>query len=451
MQTDAPFPDPAKLLPSLFDAAVRAVHPRRLIPRTVSISSDTLRIRSAGASLDLPLRGRLLLIGAGKGAGPMAEALVAGSRGRVARGCVIVPHEEHPSVPNVLVVRGEHPVPGPRSLAATRTLLDMLAGLEPDDCVLFCLTGGASSLLVGPAPGIALDDLGIVNQLLLDSGADIRAMNTVRKHLSRVKGGWLARHAQPANVVGLILSDVVGDDLSVVGSGPTVPDPTTFAEAWRVVEEYGLERSLPAAVGRYLRQGLSGAQPETPKSGDRAFARVHNLLIGSNRGALQAACEAAGRYCVRPCLIDEPLVGDTGPAARDFATTVREIRRKCREPTCVLAGGETTVRVRGNGKGGRNQEFALRVALELRDELGWSLLSAGTDGIDGPTDAAGAFADAMTLGRARAKGLDPHAFLSNNDTYTLFSGLDALFRPGPTGTNVMDVKLALVLPVTALS
>ena len=446
MQSDAPLPDPTKLLSTLFDAAVQAVHPRRLIPRIVSIASDRLRVRAAGVSLDLPLRGRLLLIGAGKGAGPMAEALVAGSRGRIARGCVIVPHEERPSVPNVLVVRGEHPVPGPGSLAATRTLLDMLTGLEPDDCVLFCLTGGASSLLVSPAPGIALDDLGVVNRALLDSGADIRAMNTVRKHLSRVKGGWLARHAQRAGVVSLILSDVVGDDLSVVGSGPTVPDPTTFADAWRVVEEYGLERRLPAAVCRYLRQGLSGEQPETPKPGEPAFARIHNLLIGSNRGALQAASDAAGRYGAHPHLIDEPLVGDTGKAARDFAATVREIRRKCRAPTCVLAGGETTVRVRGNGKGGRNQEFALRVALELRDEPGWSLLSAGTDGIDGPTDAAGAFVDATTLDRARAKGLDPHAFLSNNDTYTFFSALDALFRPGPTGTNVMDVKLALVFP-----
>ena len=451
MQSDSSFPGPAKLLPSLFDAAVQATHPRRLIPRTVSISPDTLSVRSAGASLDLPLRGRLLLIGAGKGAGPMAEALVAGSRGRIARGCVVVPNEERPFVPNVLVLRGEHPVPGPGSLAATRTLLDTLTGLEPDDCVLFCLTGGASSLLVSPTPGVSLDDLGVVNRALLDSGADIRAVNTVRKHLSRVKGGWLARQAQPAHVVSLILSDVVDDDLSVIGSGPTVADPTTFADAWRVVQDYGLESRLPAAVGRYLRQGLSGAQPETPKPGEQAFARVHNLLIGSNRGALQAACDAAGRYDVLPHLIDEPLVGDTGQAACDFAATVREIRRKCRKPTCALAGGETTVRVRGDGKGGRNQEFALRVALELRGEPGWSLLSAGTDGIDGPTDAAGAFVDAATLDRARAKGLDPHAFLSNNDTYTFFSALDALFRPGPTGTNVMDVKLALVLPVTALS
>ncbi len=446
MPPDPPFPDPVRILPALFDVAVQAVHPRHLIPRTVAIRSDMVSVRAAGAVLDLPLRGRLVLVGAGKGAGPMAEALVSAFHGRIARGCVVVPGGASLSIPNVAVVRGEHPVPGPGSLAATRILLDMLSGLEPDDCVLCCLTGGASSLLVSPAPGLTLADLGAVNQALLDCGADIRAMNTVRKHLSRAKGGWLARHAQPARVVGLILSDVVGDDLSVIGSGPTVADPTTFTDAWRIVEDYGLEGRLPARVYRYLREGLAGAQPETPKPGGQTFARVHNLLIGSNRRALQAACDAAGRYGVHPHLIDEPLTGDTGRAARGFAATVREIRQRCGKPTCVLAGGETTVRVRGSGKGGRNQEFALQVALELRDEPGWSLLSAGTDGIDGPTDAAGAFVDATTLDRARTRWLDPHTFLSNNDTYTFFSTLGDLFRPGPTGTNVMDVKLALVFP-----
>ena len=405
MPPDPPFPDPARILPALFDVAVQAVHPRHLISRTTSIRSDTVSVRAAGAVLDLPLRGRLVLVGAGKGAGTMAEAVVSASHRRITRGCVVVPGGASFSIPNVAVVRGEHPVPGPGSLAATRILLETLSGLDPDDCVLCCLTGGASSLLVSPAPGLTLADLGAVNQALLDCGADIRAMNTVRKHLSRVKGGWLARHAQPARVVGLILSDVVGNDLSVIGSGPTVADPTTFADAWRIVNDYGLEGRLPARVYRYLRQGLAGAQPETPKPGGQTFARVHNLLIGSNRGALQAAHDAAGRYGVHPHLIDEPLTGDTGRAARGFAATVREIRQRCGKPTCVLAGGETTVRVRGSGKGGRNQEFALQVALELRDELGWSLLSAGTDGIDGPTDAAGAFVDATTLDR----GADPRA------------------------------------------
>lgn len=451
MPPDPPFLDPARILPALFDVAVQAVHPRHLIPRTVSIRSDTLSVRAAGAVLDLPLRGRLVLVGAGKGAGAMAEALVSASHGRITRGCVVVPGEASLSIPNVTVVRGEHPVPGPGSLASTRILLDTLSGLKPDDCVLCCLTGGASSLLVDPAPGLTLADLGAVNQALLDCGADIRAMNTIRKHLSRVKGGWLARYARPARVVGPILSDVVGDDLSVIGSGPTVADPTTFADAWRIVEDYGLEDRLPVGVCRYLCEGLAGAQPETPKPGEQTFTRVHNLLIGSNRGALQAAHDAAGRYGVHPHLIDEPLTGDTGRAARGFATTVREIRRRCSKPTCVLAGGETTVRVRGNGKGGRNQEFALQVALELRDEPGWSLLSAGTDGIDGPTDAAGAFVDAAMLGRARTRGINPRTFLSNNDTYTLFSALDDLFRPGPTGTNVMDVKLALVRPRSRVS
>ncbi len=458
------------LLTALFRTAIEAVHPHHLIPQTVTIEKEQLIVRprdkegtypaflddwrtrslseTAGA-LTLALTGRLFLIGVGKGAGSMAQALMPVFGPRNIGGCVIIPSEQAVSdlsLPGVRVVQGEHPLPGPGSESATQALIESLSQVQPHDLVLLCLTGGASSLLVRPAGGLTFSDKTITNAVLLECGADILALNTVRKHLSGVKGGWLAHHAQPATVVSLILSDVIGDDMSVIGSGPTVADPTTFLDAWRVVEQYGITSRLPQSVRTHLQQGVRGARPETPKPGDPLFSRVHNMLIGSNHLALQAVREAAARRGLRSHLISQPLVGDTLVAGRTFAQALRAVRQHCSGPTCILAGGETTVQVRGSGKGGRNQEFALAVAQELAGEAGWSLLSAGTDGIDGPTDAAGAFVNGQTLDRARRKNLDPAQFLRNNDTYTFFAALGDLFRPGSTGTNVMDIKIALVDP-----
>ena len=458
------------LLTALFRTAVDAAHPRHLIPQTVTIENERLivqprdkeetcpaflddrRTRSLFETVDaltLALTGRLFLIGAGKGAGSMAQALMPALGQRRIGGCIIIPSEQAVSdlfLPGVRVVQGEHPLPGPGSEYATQVLVESLSQLQPHDLVLVCLTGGASSLLVRPAVGLTLADKTVTNAVLLECGADILALNTVRKHVSQVKGGWLAHHAQPATVVSLILSDVIGDDLSVIGSGPTVADPTTFMDAWRVVEQYGIAPRLPQSVCTHLQQGVRGSIPETPKPGDSLFSRVHNMLIGSNHLALQAVREAAAHRGLHSHLIAQPLAGDSLVAGHNFAQTLRAVRQHCSGPTCLLAGGETTVQVRGTGKGGRNQEFALAVAQELAGEAGWSLLSAGTDGIDGPTDAAGAFVDGRTLDRARRKNLDPVQFLRNNDTYTFFSALGDLFRPGSTGTNVMDMKIALVYP-----
>lgn len=443
------------LLTTLFRTAIEAVHPRHLIPQTVTIEKEQLIVRprdeTVGA-LTLALTGRLFLIGAGKGAGSMAQALMSVLGQRGIGGCVIIPSEQAVSdlsLPGVRVVQGEHPLPGPGSEYAAQALIESLSQVQPHDLVMLCLTGGASSLLVRPAVGLTLSDKTITNAVLLECGADILALNTVRKHISGVKGGWLAHHAQPATVVSLILSDVIGDDMSVIGSGPTVADPTTFMDAWRVVEQYGIAPRLPQSVCAHLQQGVRGARPETPKPGDPLFSRVYNILIGSNHLALQAAREAAAHQGLRSHLISQPLAGDTLVAGRAFAQALRAVRQHCSGPTCILAGGETTVQVRGPGKGGRNQEFALAVAQELAGEAGWSLLSVGTDGIDGPTDAAGAFVNGQTLDRARRKNLDPAQFLRNNDTYTFFSALGDLFRPGSTGTNVMDIKIALVDPLRA--
>lgn len=441
-------------LRNLFLAAVDAVDPRQLMRRIVQVERAQLLIaeeRDGSQIKTFPLPGRVLVIGAGKGAGLLAQELESVLGERLAGGVVVIPRGQIAELRRVAVVQGEHPLPGPGSVNGAAQIAALLGRKHPADVICFCLTGGASSLLVSPAPGLSLDDKLAVNRLLLACGADIHAVNTVRKHLSQVKGGGLARWAFPATLVSFILSDVIGDDLSTIGSGPTVPDPSTFHDAWAVLQRYDLLGKVLPAVLAHLQRGCAGAVVETPKPGDAVYAHVHNFLIGSNRLALNAAAAVARRWGFTTQILDEPLSGDTTAAARDFAHALRVLLRTRQTPTCVLAGGETTVRVTGQGKGGRNQEFALVVAQEMQGEANWALLSAGTDGIDGPTDAAGAFVESRSINRAREHGLDPLAALRENDTYPFFAALGDLFIPGPTGTNVMDIKIALLLPPAALS
>lgn len=433
-------------LDALFAAAVAAVDPTRLIHRTLSRQPGQLSIRVGTDTARFPLDHNALVIGAGKGAGRMVEALLPLLGEHLIGGVVVVPQNAVLSLDRVRLIAAEHPLPGPGSLRGGHYLTALLAERGPSELVCVCLTGGASSLLAKPVPGVSLKDKLTMNRLLLACGADIQEINTVRKHLSQIKGGQLARRAAPATVLSFILSDVIGDDLSTIGSGPTVADPTTFGAAWRILERYELLATSPAAVKRHLSAGMRGGVEETPKPHDPIFARVHNYLLGSNRLALEAAASAARQRGFRAHLLPEPLAGDTTRAAGAFARQVRAQLAQDQSPVCLLAGGETTVRLTGTGRGGRNQEFALVVAGQLQGEAGWTLLSAGTDGRDGPTDAAGAYVDGESVSRAHAKGLDPAAALHNNDTYPFFAALGDLFQPGPTGTNVMDIKIALLGP-----
>ena len=437
---------PRHSLAALFSAAVAAVDPGRLIRDSLTRQTNRLSVRVGGQTSHFPLDHNVFIIGAGKGAGRMAQALLPLLGEHLVGGSVVVPHDAVLSLDPVSVIVAEHPLPGSGSLRGGTQLAAMLAERGPSDLICFCLTGGASSLLVGPVPGVSLEDKLTMNRLLLACGADIQEINTVRKHLSRLKGGQLARLAAPASVISFILSDVIGDDLSTVGSGPTVADPTTFVEAWRILERYELLSASPESVTRHLSAGMRGSVAETPKPHDPIFARVHNYLLGSNRLALEAAASDARHRGFDVHMLPEPVAGDTTQAARAFAQQLRTRLAQDRSPTCVLAGGETTVQLTGTGRGGRNQEFALVVAQQLQDEAGWTLLSAGTDGRDGPTDAAGAYVDGTSIRRARAKGLDPSAALRNNDSYTFFAALGDVFQPGPTGTNVMDIKIVLIGP-----
>jgi glycerate 2-kinase len=435
-ETGAP-PAVRAALAALFAAALAALEPRRLVRRALGG-----RARRA-----LPLERGVVVVGAGKGAAGLAAAVEAQLGAAVAGGVVIVPPGYERRLARVELAVGDHPLPDRRSAAAARRLLAALAR-APEAAVVVVLTGGASSLLVAPAPGLTLADKRRTHALLLASGADIGETNAVRKHLSAVKGGRLAERLAGRPALALVVSDVPGDELAVVGSGPTVGDPTTYAAALAVLATRGLLHRVPARVRRHLGRGAAGALPETPKPGGRALRRVRTLLLAGNATA-RAGVSAAARRRGYPVVahLRRPVTGDVRDAARLLAARI--LRRRAALagplPAALVAGGETTVAVGpAPGRGGRNQELALEVARALAGRPGWALLCASTDGIDGPTDAAGAFADGATVARARRAGLSIEGALARHDAYPLLRALGDLYRPGPTGTNVADLALALV-------
>jgi glycerate 2-kinase len=366
---------------------------------------------------------------------------------RLTTGLVIVKYGHGVPLRRTQVVEAGHPIPDQAGLKGTAQMLSLLQECAAADLVLAVFSGGASALLPAPVPPLDLTQKQLTTRLLLECGADIGEINTIRKHLSRSKGGRLARAASPATLVALILSDVVGDRLDVIASGPTVPDASRFGDCLTVVAKYGLASRLPAPVWRYLQEGAAGIHPETPKADDPSFAKVQNVVVGNNRMALQAAREQAEALGFRTLVLSSSLEGEARQVGRALAAVGQEIRgagRPLAPPACVLAGGETTVTLQGDGKGGRNQELALAAAIALDGSSGISLLSAGTDGTDGPTEAAGALVDGTTCARARAAGMNPADFLARQDAYHFFGALGDLLITGPTGTNVMDIMCLLI-------
>ena len=308
------------------------------------------------------------------------------------------------------------------------------------------ISGGGSALLVSPSEGISLAEKQELTGLLLRSGADIHELNTVRKHISRVKGGRLAEIAYPAHIISLIISDVIGDSLDVIASGPTSPDHSTYADALGVLEKYGLINECPESILAYLSKGAKGSFPETPKEGDVIFERVENTIIGNNRMAIECAKKKAEEMGFHAEIRSTALSGEARNVGKRLAREAMEIRkaRTTGRPVCLISGGETTVTVHGNGRGGRNMELALAFAIEIEGIDGIALLSSGTDGTDGPTDAAGAIVDGQTTQKARNLGLDPGTYLRHNDSYTFFGRIGELFITGPTETNVMDMQMVLI-------
>lgn len=396
-------------------------------------------------------RGRVVVVGAGKAAAPMAVALERILGPALAVGLVVVKDGHRTPTARVAVCEAAHPLPDERGVLATRALLDLVAGLGPDDLALCALSGGGSALLVAPAPGITLADKQQVTDQLLRAGATIHELNAVRKHLSAVKGGQLARAAAPAQVASLIMSDVVGDPLDVIASGPTAPDPTSYQMALGVLRECGLLASAPPAVVARLEQGAAGHLPETPKPSDPLFERVENVLVATNAHALDAAAERARALGFHALVLSASVEGEAREVGRVLAALAREEVARGRPaplPACLLAGGETTVTVCGEGVGGRNQELVLAAALALEGLPAEraAVASVATDGGDGPTAAAGALADGETVARAAALGLDARTALRANDSHPLLKAVDALVVTGPTQTNVNDVMMVLAWP-----
>ncbi len=432
----------------IWHAALRAVDPDPAIRRIMKRKGAILKI--GGTRFDLGAIRKIWVLGAGKASAPMGRA-VEKILGRFLAGGLLVTKYGHGLPLKTLdIVEALHPLPDENGLeAARRTISLVKTQIERDDLVLCLLSGGASSLLVSPADGISLEDKVECTRLLLNSGADIYELNAIRKHLSNLKGGGLARLLYPTRVVTLVLSDVVGDDLSTIASGPAAPDASTFGDCLEIIQKRQIADKIPAAIKRRFELGAAGRIKETPKPEDPIFRSVETHFVGNGAQACTAAAQVAKRLGYRTMILTSRLEGDNAEAARFHMSVAGEIvfqNRPLRRPACIISGGETTVKVMGNGKGGRNQEFALQCVKSLaRMPAPCIVASIGTDGTDGPTDAAGAFADNTTLIRSIKYGaqfLDES--LKNSDSYHFFKRLDDLIVTGPTRTNVMDLHLVLL-------
>ena len=433
-------------LTRMFRAAVAAVEPGALVQKALrrSAAGLTLTAGSASSGLGVDDLRKICLVGGGKAARAMGEAAMRILGERVAAGVLAVPRGSGGGMGPVRFVEAGHPLPDSGSRRAAAEMLSLLSGAGEGDLVIALISGGGSAMISAPAEGITPADKDAVLSLLLRVGVNIAEFNTVRKHLSLVKGGRMVKAAYPARVWALLLSDVPGDDPSVIASGPFSPDPTTYADAQKILIERRIYADIPRAVRTHIESGVDGKLTETPKPGDPVFGKVACAVVGSNRIALDAVKTAAKREGAAVArILPGFLRGEARECARAFVKELRAASALAPAGQVVVlaAGGETTVTVRGTGKGGRNQEFALAAAIELDGAEGIAVLSAGTDGIDGPTEAAGAYARGETCARARAAGLLPGDHLAGNDSHPFFRALSDLVTIGPTGTNVTDVAI----------
>jgi glycerate 2-kinase len=419
---------------SIFDAALAAGDVRPLVTRAL-------------AGIAKPARGRVLVVGAGKASGAMAAAVEEAWADRIADGVVAVKDGYTAPTRKIRLLEAGHPVPDERGASAAREIHALAETAGAEDLLLVLVSGGGSALTPAPVPPITLADKQAMTRLLLAAGATINQLNAIRKHVSLLKGGQLARAAAPARVEALLLSDVVGDPLDVIASGPTTPDVSTFAEAIDILDRFGLRERAPRAIVQRLEQGVRGELPETPKPGDPLFSRVRNTVIGNNALIVDAAAGKARELGFTPHVLTRSLEGEARDMAGRFVEIARAIqagRGPVTPPACVIAGGETTVTITGRGKGGRCQEFALAAALGMDGLRDVVILAAGTDGTDGPTEAAGAIVDGTSADRARALGFDPPACLAENDSNAALARTGDLVVTGPTNTNLLDLCLALV-------
>jgi glycerate-2-kinase len=429
---------------TLVEEAISAVDPRNLIKNRVRVKGQTLQ--AGDLSFDLSKFQRIVVAGAGKASGAMAEALEEQLGDRIEVGLVNVPKATARNfrTARIRLQEAGHPIPDEGGLEGAGEIAKLLEGLDERTLVIFLLSGGGSALLPLPQKGISLAEKKATTDLLLRCGATIEEINAVRKHISAVKGGRLAASVYPATLLTLILSDIVGDPIASIASGPTVPDPTTYSGAVEVLQRYGVWDNISPPVKECLEEGCEGKRPETPKPGDTRFQRVHNVVLGNNRVALNAADRKAASMGLRPLILSSFIEGEARHVGTVFAGLARETlveEAQLSKYDAIIAGGETTVTVTGKGRGGRNQELVLSASLRLRGMDGIALASVGTDGIDGLSEYAGAVVDGFTASRANERGLNPLTYLANNDSHNFFSVLGDGILTGPTGTNVNDIVI----------
>lgn len=429
----------------IFQAGLAAVAPGAAIKKYVQRENEILLV--AGSEYDLSQYRQVFVVGAGKAGSSMAAAIEEILGDRITQGIITVKYGHLEELFRVKIQEAGHPVPDENGHRGTKAIYD-LARLADEKTLVICLiSGGGSALMPLPVADITLEDKQMTTKVLLACGATIHEINAIRKHLSAIKGGGLARAVYPATIITLILSDVVGDDLDSIASGPCVPDSMTFKDCQSIFTKYAIESEIPERVRHYIKRGLSGEVPETPKRGDEIFRKAQNVIVGNNFNALIKAKEKSEELGYNTLLLSSRIEGETREVAFNHMAIAMEIELNdfpVPKPACILTGGETTVKLKGGGKGGRNQEFVLAAATKMEGLSKVVVLSAGTDGTDGPTDAAGALADVKTMERATDNGLDPAEYLDNNNSYNFFDGLGDLYKTGPTNTNVMDIRIILV-------
>ena len=430
------------------EVAVNAADPKKIVASKLTLRDNILEV---GQNVfNLSQYEHIFVVGGGKAATPMAQAIEEILGNHITEGTVNAPKGSLDKTTKITINYASHPLPDEEGIAGTKKMLELAQKAGANDLVICLISGGGSSLMSYPCEGISVIDLQELTMSLLRSGATINEVNAVRKHISGFKGGWLAKTAYPATILNFILSDVVGDPLDVIASAPTVPDPTTFKDAHAVLEKYGLWQNCPNSVKKVIAQGKEGLLEETPKPGDPAFEKAYNIVIGNNRTAAFAASQHLKSKGLNTLLLTTTLEGEArfvGTVLSTIANEVLASSNPLAKPCAIIVGGETTVTVKGKGLGGRNQEIALAASLKIKGRADSAVVvaSMGTDGIDGPTDAAGAIVDARTQQRAETLGMKSEEFLANNNAYNFFSKLGDLIFSGQTGTNVNDISLIIVL------
>lgn len=430
---------------AIFESGIRAVAPETCVARHLRVCGN--RLHACGADVDLDRIRHIYVAGAGKASAAMAREVETLLGPRIHAGVVVTKYAHGLPLKYCRVMEAGHPVPDENGITGAAALLDMVSAAGPEDLVICLISGGASALTPAPADGITLNDKQDVTRQLLGCGATIHEINTIRKHLSKIKGGRFCAAANGARVVSLILSDVINDDLDIIGSGMTAPDTGCFRDCRAILERHRVWGKVPETIRNRVLAGMDGRISDTPKPGNPVFSRVANQVVGSLSDALSAAAAEAKHLGFTPLVLSSMIQGEAGEAAKVLCAIAAEVRKSknpVSPPACLLSGGETTVTLRGTGKGGRNMELALAGALALQGTSGILLLSAGTDGTDGPTDAAGSFADGDTVSRAQILGLPAEKHLAENNSFPFFKALDDLLITGPTRTNVMDIQILLI-------